>query len=300
MNGQWRRWRWILMRSLWRFLFDDAFALASNIAFSVLLSLFPFLILLAAVPAYWGGENLVDTVREGLFSMLPEGIAAALEPEVVAVLSQGHSILTFGILVLLATITGAVESVRAGLNRAYGGRDRRSFLFRRLQSLFFVFCCGVVLLATALLAVVAPIVWSHVEPHLPTIAEQRTLFDVTRLATVTLLLLLLLYAFHLWLPARRNRFGEVTPGIIATVALWFLAGLGFSYYLSHFGTYARTYAGLAGIVATLVFFYIVAVILLFGAELNAALIRAGGRIGHDGEDKGEEDELPAREDARSG
>ncbi|MCC2111340.1 MAG: YihY/virulence factor BrkB family protein [Hyphomicrobiales bacterium] len=274
MRRRWDRIRRIMLRSLWRFLFDDAFALASNIAFSVLLSLFPFLIVLAAVPAYWGGENLVDKVREGMFSALPEYIASALEPEVVAVLAQGGSVLTFGILVLLITITGAVESVRAGLNRAYGGRDRRSFLFRRLQSLAFVVAGGAVLLITALLAVVAPIVWSYVEPHIPAIAEQRTLFDTTRFLTITILLTLFLYAMHIWLPARRYRLAELTPGIAATMVLWFSAGFGFSYYLSHFSTYARTYAGLAGIVATLVFFYIAAAILLYGAELNAALLRA--------------------------
>ncbi len=274
MRGRWDRIKRIVLRSSWRFLFDDAFALASNIAFSMVLSLFPFLIVLASVPAYWGGENLMDTIREGLFSALPEYVASALEPEVVAVLSQGRSVLTFGVLVLLITITGAVESVRIGLNRAYGGRDPRSFLFRRLQSLVFVVAGGAVLMITALLAVVAPIVWSYVEPHIPAIAEQRTLFDTTRFLTITVILTLLLYAMHVWLPARRYRLAELTPGIAATMALWFAAGFGFSYYLSHFGTYARTYAGLAGIVATLVFFYIVAAILLYGAELNAALVRA--------------------------
>ena len=45
--------------------------------------------------------------------------------------------------------------------------------------------------------------------------------------------------------------------------------------MSHFSSYARTYAGLAGVIASMLFFYIVGLIFLFGAEINNSLIAAG-------------------------
>ena len=279
-----RIWR-LMLRSLWRFLFDDGLALASNIAFSVLMSLFPFLILLAAVPAYWGGEALIEEIRTGMFSMFPEAVASALEPEVVAVMSQNQGgVLTFGIVILLVTITGAIESIRSGLNRAYGGKDRRPFLFRRLQSLAFVLIGGAVLLLVALLAVAVPLALTYLEPHIPQIAELRGMVDTARFAVIVVVLALFLFAMHLWLPARRQGLMELLPGVFATILLWFAAGWSYSYYLSHFGSYARTYAGLAGVIATLMFFYIVAVILLYGAELNAALLRVWPGEGENSDD----------------
>ncbi|MEZ5841620.1 MAG: YihY/virulence factor BrkB family protein [Hyphomicrobiales bacterium] len=268
-----RLWR-LILRSTWRFLFDDGLALASNIAFSVLMSLFPFLILLAAIPSYFGGDALMAEIRVGLFSLFPGAIAGALEPEVVSVLSQNQGgILTFGIVILLLTITSAIESIRYGLNRAYGGRDRRSFLFRRVQSILFVLGGGAVLLLTALLAVAVPLAFHYLEPHVPHLSDLRAVVEFARLGLIVLVLAAFLFAMHHWLPARRQGLRELAPGVLATLVLWFVSGWGFSWYLSHFATYARTYAGLAGAVATLMFFYIAAVVLLYGAEFNAALLR---------------------------
>lgn len=285
-----RLWR-LIVRSTWRFLFDDGLALASNIAFSVLMSLFPFLILLAAVPSFLGGQALIDEIRTGLFSLFPNAIASALEPEIVSVLSQNRGgIVTFGIVILLLTITSAIESIRYGLNRAYGGRDRRSFLYRRVQSVAFVLGGGTVLLLTALLAVAVPLAFNFLEPHIPHLSDLRAMVDLARFALIVVVLTIFLLAMHQWLPARRQSVAEIAPGILVTLVLWFVSGWGFSWYLSHFATYARTYAGLAGAVATLMFFYIAAVVLLYGAEFNAALLRlwpvdgeAAARMAEDGE-----------------
>jgi membrane protein len=81
-----------------------------------------------------------------------------------------------------------------------------------------------------------------------------------------------LAALHLWLPCHRIGLRRVWIGVAATIALWYIAGWGFTLYLRAFGGYARTYAGLAGIVAALMFFYIASAILLLGGEINRAII----------------------------
>jgi membrane protein len=77
---------------------------------------------------------------------------------------------------------------------------------------------------------------------------------------------------HLVLAAGRRRLAEVWPGALLTFALWVAGGAAFSTYLSAFGNYTRTYAGLAGVVAALFFLWLVSVVFLIGAELNATLI----------------------------
>jgi membrane protein len=81
-----------------------------------------------------------------------------------------------------------------------------------------------------------------------------------------------LLSAHLFLPARHHTLADVLPGVVLTMALWFSAGLTFSYWMSHFSTYSRTYAGLASAIALMLFFYIIALLFLLGAELNHAIL----------------------------
>jgi membrane protein len=78
----------------------------------------------------------------------------------------------------------------------------------------------------------------------------------------------------LWLPAGQRRFDEVWPGIVATLVLWLTCGFVFGRYLSDFSyTYVTYYAGLASAMMALVFLYLVALIFIYGGELNAAISR---------------------------
>ena len=82
----------------------------------------------------------------------------------------------------------------------------------------------------------------------------------------------MLFAFHLMLPAGRRRLGAVWPGVLFTLIAWgAMAGI-YGYYLRWFPTFAKTYAGLSGIVAALFFLYLAAIVLIFGGELNRVLM----------------------------
>jgi len=77
---------------------------------------------------------------------------------------------------------------------------------------------------------------------------------------------------HLWLPAGRRSFGEITPGIIATLLLWLISGAVFGRYLADYAfAYVSMYAGLASAMVALVFLYICASIFIYGGELNSAI-----------------------------
>ena len=71
--------------------------------------------------------------------------------------------------------------------------------------------------------------------------------------------------------------GRLWPGIVTTLLLWLIAGRIFAAYLARFANYTATYAGLASVVTAIFFLYLIALIMIFGAEFNAALgrLRAG-------------------------
>jgi membrane protein len=92
------------------------------------------------------------------------------------------------------------------------------------------------------------------------------------------MLIVALLVAHWWLPAGRRRFVDIVPGIFITLVLWLGAGIVFGRYLASFAyTYVTYYAGLASVMAALVFLYLVAMIFIYGAELNAAVARSRKR-----------------------
>jgi membrane protein len=259
----------------WGLLRNESFAHASNIAFAILFSMFPFMILVTGLAAYWGGTDLARAAEQGtggIFAVLPEQVSDILRPEISAVLatSQGR-VLTVGAVLLGVIVTGLVESLRMGLNYAYRSYDERHFLIRRLEGTFFMLIAGVVILGLGFLVVVMPVVWAYLIPHAPDLAPYWSYFNRLPPVFFTLGVFLFLASAHLWLPARRQTVRGVMPGVLVTLSLWFVAGLIFSWYLSHFSGYAKTYAGLGGAIASMLFFYIIGLIFLFGAEVNHSL-----------------------------
>ena len=262
------------VRIFWRFADNHGFALASNIAFSMLLSIFPFLLLITGITVWAGGEALGTILQDLLTLLLPDPIAAILQPDVDAVVSESaRSLLSLSLIIFLVTLTSMVESLREGLNRAYGYYERRSILSRRVMGLVAISGACIVMVAVAAGLFAAPLAWSIAKPHIPWLEDFSITFEVVRLGTSIPILTVFLVASHRWLPMRLIEWEDLWPGVITTLVLWWLTAQGYSYYLSHFAQYAKVYAGLAGVVATLIFLHIISMIFLFGAEVNAWRIR---------------------------
>lgn len=264
-----------------RFLLNDGLYMSSALAFSMLLAIFPFIILITAMTGLIGGEDLATWLTNALFDTLPEQVAQALQPEIYNVLIRdaGGGLLTVSIVIVLISVSGAVETVRGGLNRAYGLKEPRSVFRTRAESILFVILATASLVVVAFIAIVAPVGYAALVALVPEIDEIHPSFVLVRQVTLTVVLAILLYAIHRLLPAHTRPIPSLWPGILTTMALWYIAGQAFSWYLASFADYARIYAGLAGIVAAMIFFYLASVILLYAGALNRALAdaRAGRR-----------------------
>lgn len=142
-----------------RFVSHDGWAIASHIALSSLTSLFPFLILLAALAGLFGTQSLADEAGVLIFDAWPREIAKPIVGEVHRVLTEQRSgVLTLGALFALYFSSSGVESLRVGLNRAYGLRESRPWWLTRLESIGYVICGAFAMLAFALLVVLGPLI----------------------------------------------------------------------------------------------------------------------------------------------
>jgi membrane protein len=263
----------IALDAFYRFNADDGWAIASHIALSALMSLFPFLILVAALAPYFGTVELANEVAQILLEAWPTQVATPLAKEVQNVLGTARGdILTIGVLLAIFFASSGVESLRIGLNRAYGVTETRSVWLMRLESIGYVLIAAIGLLVLAFLVVLAPLIFATAVRYVPQLNPLWPMFNFLRIATAATVFVAALFIVHKWLPAGRRPLSRIWPGIAVTLVLWLVAGELFGDYLSGFAyTYVTYYAGLASVMMALVFLYLTASIFIYGAELNTVI-----------------------------
>lgn len=281
--------------TIWnRFAEDDGWPMASHMALSALMALFPFLIFVTALAGVVSTAQIQADIVGLVFETWPQVVAAPIADEVNKVLGSARpGVLTFGAVLAFLLATNGVEAVRVGINRAYRVEEHRPFWLCRMQDLLFVIVGALSLVVLAVFVVLWPVIWStalrflpHLEPNailpeLTSLAMLETIADAVRYAATAIVLLLALVLVHIFLAAGRRSLLDIWPGVLFTFAVWVAAGIGVGIYLSDFADYSRTYAGLGGVVAALFFLWMVSVVFLFGAEINAVLIDRRRRKDHE-------------------
>ena len=263
----------VVMDAFYRFNANDGWATASHIALSALMSLFPFLIVVTALGGFFGTKELADEVASILLEAWPTQVAMPISMEIHRVLTTARGdVLTVGVVLAVYFASSGIESLRIGLNRAYGVAEARRWWLLRLESIAYVLVAAVALLALAFLVVLAPLIFATAIRYAEWLAPLLPMLTFLRLAVASMVLIAALFIAHKWLPTGRRRLSEIAPGIAATLLLWLVAGEVFGSYLADFAyTYVTYYAGLASAMIALVFLYLTASIFIYGGELNAVI-----------------------------
>jgi membrane protein len=266
--------RRVLWDALGHFNDDDGWSMASHLAITALMAMFPFLIFATTLASFLGAQAFSETAVHLVFDTWPEQIAAPIAREVVNVLTvQRTDLLTYGVLLAAFFASNGIEALRTSLNRAYRVGETRSFVFRRVQSLAFVLIATIGFLAISVLLVLAPLLVRLAESRLVWITPYLGTFTLWRFVIASLVIVFGLVAVHVWLPAGKRKITSIVPGILFTLIGWLLGSTIFATYLDRFANYVNTYAGLASIMIAIVFLYMISAIFIIGAEMNAAISR---------------------------
>ena len=266
----------ITLDAIRHFLADDGWAIASHIALSTLMAMFPFLIVVTALAGlFFGSRQLADEAARILLEAWPQEVAGPIALDIAGVLTDTRGgVLTFGILFALYFASSGVESLRVGLNRAYDAAESRSWWLMRLESIGYVLVAAVAILAFSFLVVLAPLIWGKLVHYVPTLEPLSGLITFARYAVAVVVLVVALLIVHAWLPAGRRSFTQIAPGIAATLLLWLISGAAFGRYLATYAfAYVSMYAGLASAMIALIFLYVCAAIFIFGGELNSVIAK---------------------------
>ncbi|MEO0329062.1 MAG: YihY/virulence factor BrkB family protein [Pseudomonadota bacterium] len=262
----------LFQQATMRLVYDGGLSNAGNMALTLLLSLFPFLLLTATLVGIFGEPKLIEQVLELVFSHWPAGTAAPIANQVQVMLGQASgSIFSFSTLVAMVLATNGLESARDSLNRAYKFTESRSFILRRIQGVFFIIVGALGFILAGAILVGTPVVWKFLVERLPWIAEFGVFVGFLQYGIAAALLIFTLFSFHYFLPDGDHQSGDLIWGILITIIGIVVGSELFAIYLTSYANYAALYAGLAGIMTGIIYLYFLSVLILFGAEFNAAL-----------------------------
>jgi membrane protein len=244
---------------------------AGSVAFSVVLAMFPLLILMSAGAAFIGQPGDTAALVLRVLGFAPPVVRDALQPAVEQVIGQrNQALVAIGFFVTVWAASSGMQAIRTALNRAYGITQGAAFWKARLKVTVFTIVVGAGVISAFSSVVVMPHVWRLL--HANTSPEQAAwLHDGVRYGSAFAVVSAVYALLYGWLPDMRQRLRTILPGAFAGSVMWLAAVALLSYSLRSVAKLQLVYGGFAGAVATLVFLYVCAATLIFGAEINGVL-----------------------------
>ena len=253
--------------------YNDGFIHAGNLAYLALMTLFPFVIVAAAIARLFGESEGGMQAVTALFQTMPPDVAEVLRKPMSDVLAaRSGNLLWLGALVGLWTTGSFIETMRDILRRAYGVTLGAPFWEYRLGSIGLIFAAVLMMLlsfsATILLSSVTQFIESVV-PHAEDLAGMLALSRVIP----GLILFGSIYMIFVSLTPRRYRKRQFRkwPGALLVTLWWIATTALLPVALTSLGGYDLTYGSLAGVIIALLFFFLIGLGVVIGAQLNAAL-----------------------------
>jgi membrane protein len=280
---------WEFTKRVWKEMIDDSvFVWASALAYAWLFAIFPFFIFLLTLVPYLppAAKNQAEgPIHQAIAQMLPNKAADLVWQNIYNVMHQPRTgLLSTGILITIWAASGGMNMTMSALDRIYDVAKPRRFYHQRPVAVLLTIVVATLILAVLILLPVTTIVTNILrgtqfasEERLVLISRGMLLaLNVARYSLALVLMLAVLAIIYHFGPRVKQHFRAISPGAVFTIAVWMLLGFTFRIYVNKFGKYDKTYGTVGGVAILLLFFYIDALVLLVGAEINSEIDFAMG------------------------
>ena len=255
---------------------DDALGLAAQLAFYLILALFPFLLVLVSLMGTFSSPELADQVLGYFREVTPQQVYEIIDSylhDIIAGNRPAPGLFSVGLVIALWSASGAFAALINALNRAYDVEETRPFWKVRGIALLMTLGLSVMIIVGVLLLVAGPPIGRGIADLLG-LGEIFTLvWSVVQWPVALSLMVITVALLYYFAPDAGQPFRWITPGGLIGVLLWVLASVIFRFYVSNFGSYDATYGSIGAVIVLLLYLYISSLTILFGAELNATLVR---------------------------
>jgi membrane protein len=251
-----------------------AFTMAAAMSYYFLLALLPLLIFFSALLGYLPIPRLFDQLLDILAVVVPPQAMQMVE-RILAGLLIPHrgGLLSFGFLGYLWSASGGFSALIDALNVAYDVEKSRPYWRDRLQALLLTFTTGFLVMLGLLLIIAGPHFGHFLTELFPVPKEFAVIWPPLRLVTIFVIFVVSIELQYYLAPNRKQRFRNTLPGALVAVSGIFLGSFGMAYYFAHLSNYNKMYGSLGAVIILMVWFYVMALFFVAGAELNAELLK---------------------------
>lgn len=249
---------------------DDITALAAQLTYYLLLSFFPFLLLLLSILGY---SDLKSTdVLVYLSKVVPKGTFDLINNTVISVFDKtSGNLVSLSIIGVLWTGSSGFRAIIKGLNKAYDEKETRPYWKTLIISILFMLGLVLVIIGAVALVVFGQMIGGIIVTRFNVSSKFILNWDIIRYVVTLVGMVFIFASLYHFTPCRRLTWREVMPGATFSTLGWLLSSLGFAYYVNNFNNYSSVYGGIGGVIVLMLWLYITSIIILLGGELNAML-----------------------------
>jgi membrane protein len=258
---------------------DHITNLAAAIAYYSFLAIPSLLLVAVGAFSLFAGPDAIATITEKLAGVVPREALTLIDESLTRVTenraSSGIAMAVLGTVLAFWSLTGAMQTLMWALNSAYERDETRGFVKRRLTALLMV----VLMLLAFTLAFGLLVLGPHLSGWIGDAVGLEALVAWlwwTAQWPVLILGLLVAFATILYLGPNVDhpRWQFLTFGTALAVLVWLFGSGAFAVYVSQFGSYNKAWGSVATVIVMLIWLWLSALALLFGAELNAEAERS--------------------------
>jgi len=260
----------VFLRATTDFIKNDGIEHSGYIAFLSMLSFFPFVIFFTFILGLIGQTAIGIYSTKLILSSLPTDMSAIINPIIQEITSNpSFSVLSIAFLSIIWTASSFVEGLRTILNKIYRVENKPHYILRRILSILEFFMITFVIISAVFGLIILPQIIQKINSILVGSVYSTPILwiKIRGFATYSILFFMISLIYYL-IPNKKQKIDFIFPGAFITLTGWVISGKLFTLYLKNFNQFNIIYGSLGGVVITLIFFYIISAILVYGAEFN--------------------------------
>src|SRR5215204_1504244 len=267
----------VLKKAVAEFQRDDVPGLAGQLAYYLILALFPFILVLVSLMGTFSSPELAEEVLGYFRQVTPQQVYEIIDTYTGDIISGNNpapGLFSIGLLITIWSASGAFAALINALNKAYDAQETRPFWKVRGIAILMMIGLSALILIGVLLLVAGPSIGRTLAGFFTLGDEFMVAWNIARWPAAFLFMVVTVALLFYFAPDANQPFRWITPGGVIGILLWVLASVVFNLYLSSdFNTYNKTYGSIGTVIVLLLYLYISSLTILFGATLNATLVR---------------------------
>ena len=257
----------ILAHFIAKFEKDDVVALASQLAYYLVLSFFPFMLFLMTLVGF--SDLSSSEILEGLSLMLPKKILELTQSTIKEVSDNQYTgLLGLSIVLMIWTASSAFKAIIKSVNKAYNVEEHRSFIKLSIISMLGILALAVIIILALTMLVFGNVIGEYIKSSNQFYKIILIIWNIFRYAFIFIIMIFIFATIYRLAPAKKLPWKEVIPGSIFSTIGWIVVSFGFSFYIDNFNNYSRFYGSLGAVFILMTWLFLISMIIISGVEIN--------------------------------